>query len=100
MTMTTDKVAEIKACAGVYRASDVARHYNVHRSTVTRIWHNQRHADVSPASDFPDIYTPLYGAYLDEEIMRLLHRGMRPADVAQVLGISERTVWIRKGVWL
>lgn len=98
--MNDVQVASVKACDGIYRASDVARHFGVHRSTVGRIWRNELHADVSPASDFPDIHTRLYGDYLRQAICELLQRGMKPKEVAQELEVTERTVYMVKGVFV
>lgn len=100
MQLTTTTVANIKASEGVYRASDVGRHYGVHRSTVCRIWQGQIHRDVSPAPDFPDIHTRLRGEDLTEEIRTLLARGMKPSEIAEHLGIAERTVWYHRGVFV
>lgn len=98
--LTKDTVANIKASQGVYRASDVARHFKCHRSTVKRIWDGQVHRQVSPASDFPDIAALRRPVDLLEDINLLLDRGMTPYEVAVSLGISERSVWIYKGVFV
>lgn len=96
--LDTSTVEYIKASEGVYRASDVARHYKVHRSTVCRIWQGQIHNGVRPAPDFPDITTPLRAGDLAESVLTLLERGMRVKEVAAELGISERTVYkVRAG---
>lgn len=96
--MNSTVIAEIKACEGIYRAADVARHYGVHPSTVTLYWQGRRRADISPAPDFPDIQTRLYGSYLHEEIQTRLKRGMTVSEVANALGINERTVYLHKVV--
>lgn len=93
MTLTRTAVAEIKTSAGIYRASDVARHYGVHRSTVCRIWQGEAHRAVPPADDFPDITTPLRGADLYEEVETLLDRGLTVDEVARAVGVSKRTVY-------
>jgi hypothetical protein len=98
--LTTDTVANIKACNGIYRASDTARHFGVHRSTVKRIWDGQVHRQVSPAPDFPDIAALRRPVDLIEDINLLLDRGLCPYEVALALGISERSVWVYKGVFI
>ena len=101
MTMlTTDAVAEIKAAKDVYRAADVARNYQVHRSTVKRIWDGQIHTDVSPAPDFPDLTIRYRPSDLAEDIAVLAGRGMKPREIAQELGISVSAVWQMRGVWV
>lgn len=98
--ITTEAVAEIKACEGVYRGSDVARHYGVHRSTVVRVWQGHTHADVEAAEDFPEITAPLRGQDLRETVRTLLQRGLSPSDAATEAGVSRSTVYAIKGLYL
>lgn len=93
MTLSPIAVSEIKASAGIYRASDVARHYGVHRSTVGRIWDGDIRAGIEPASDFPDIPTPLRDEELWEEVTALLERGLSVDEAATALGVSKRFIY-------
>lgn len=90
-------VREIKACEGVYRGSDVSRHYGLNRSTVCRIWKGEYHSTTPPASDFPDIATPLAGEALRETAKTLLQRGMQVKEVASELNITPRYVYKVRG---
>lgn len=100
MRLTTEAVAEIKAAQGVYRASDVARTYEVARSTVTRIWAGTRQAGIYPASEAPNVITRTRPSELQEDIRILLNRGMSPEAVAEELNISVRSVYAFKGVFV
>lgn len=97
--MKTTDVADIKACQSIYRASDVARHYGVHRSTVSRIWNGHIHCDVSPASDYPDFYTRPTAGGMAEEVSERLSRGDNIKDIAEALGISLRYAYQLRGIF-
>lgn len=99
MPLDTRTVADIKAAEGVYRAADVARHFNVNRSTVTRIWKGQRHAGVQPADDYPDFYVRPTADGLAEEVNERLSRGDNIRDIAQDLDISVRWAYNLRGVF-
>lgn len=98
--MTNDAVSQIKAAQGIYRGSDVARAYGVHRSTITRIWAGSRHAGVSPANDFPDIQARPQTTDLAEDMRILLERGMNQEEVCKALDISRATYYHLKGVFI
>lgn len=98
--LSADAVSQIKAARGVYRASDVARAYDVHKSTIKRIWDGSVHGAVAPALDFPDLSVKYKPRDLTEDIAIYLERGMTPKEVANALDISERSVWRYKGVWM
>lgn len=100
MRLDADKVALIRAANGVYRASDVARAYDVHRSTVVRIWAGVIHEDVRPAPEAPDIITKTRPRDVAEDIQILLDRGLSHQEVADALGISKGAVSAYKGVFL
>ena len=91
-----DKRQQIAACQGIYRAADVARAYDVHRSTVTRIWARAAVVNQEP----PNIQTRPRPSELQEDIRLLLNRGMTVKEVADALGISERSVYQYRGVWV
>jgi transposase-like protein len=94
-----DKAAQIKACQGIYRASDVATHFGVHKSTVTRIWNGQRHADLSPADDYPDFRARPTPGGIAEEVQERLARGDSVKHIAEDLGITTRWVYQLRGVF-
>ena len=100
MRLTTDTVQFIKAAEGVYRASDVARAYNVHRTTVTRIWEGSIHKHVRPAQEAPDIETKPRPSELVDDIRLLLARGMSATEVAAQLNISKSSVYMLGGVFV
>lgn len=100
MRLTTDAVAEIRASEGVYRAADVARAYEVHRSTVVRIWAGSIHEGIEPHNEAPNIVTKNRPVDLEEDIRLLTNRGMTPDEVAKTLGISVRSVYQRRGVFV
>lgn len=85
----------IAACKGVYRQADVARAYDVHPSTVGRIWASGGGGDIEP----PNITTRPRPSELQEDINLLLNRGMSVEAVANTLGISVRAVYQYRGVW-
>lgn len=91
--MTLNDVAEIKACRNVYRAADVARHYGINPSTVTKIWEGQRRAGIKPAAEPPNINTKPRMKDLAEDIVILLKRGHTAKEVANTVGLSERSVY-------
>lgn len=97
--LTRDAVGQIKAAEGVYRAADVARYYGVHRSTILNIWRGRRHVSV-PATDFPDIDTRPSRDQLAEDLELLLGRGMSMDEAADALGVSRRTVYLIRGLFL
>lgn len=98
--LTKDQIAEIKACEGVYTASDVARHYGIARFYVGKVWRGENHKDVAPADDFPDI--EVQKPFLDEmDVFALYMRGMKASEIAAVLGWGEKTISdiIREKKW-
>lgn len=99
MTMTVDTIAEIKACQGIYRASDVARKYGVHRSTVIKYWDGTRRSSVSPATDYPDWYSRPTTGGMAEEVSERISRGDNIKDIADELGISLRYAYQLRGVY-
>lgn len=100
MRLTEDAVSLIRASEGTYRASDVARAYDVHRSTVTRIWAGVIHSDVMPAPEPPSITTKPRPRDLAEDIRILTGRGMSIKEVANTLGISVGAVAQYRGVFV
>lgn len=100
MRLTTQTVAEIKACHTIYRAADVARNYDIHRSTVKRIWDGQIHQEVLPAQDFPEIVVKPRVSELIEDVRILTDRGWPVKRIADYLNISERAVYECRGVWV
>lgn len=98
--LSRDEVAEIKAAKGIYRQADVAKAYDVHRSTIKRIWDGTIHGAVAPARDFPDIPVKYKPRDLADDIAVLLARGMHPNEVAALLNVSTSAVWNYKGVWV
>jgi DNA invertase Pin-like site-specific DNA recombinase len=100
MRLTADAVAEIRASEGVYRAADVARAYEVHRSTVVRIWAGSIHEGIECAPEPPNIITTPRPVDLEEDIRLLTNRGYTPEKVASTLGISVRSVYMHRGVFV
>lgn len=100
MKLTTDMVAEIKSSQGIYRASDIARAYEVHRSTVLRIWEGTRRSAVQANSEAPNVITRNRPSDLKQDIDILLDRGHTPEQVAVTLHISARSVYIYRGVFI
>ena len=100
MRLTTDTVQYIKASEGVYRASDVARAFEVHRSTVCRIWSGTIHSDVRPAPEPPNINTRPRPSELIEDIRMLLERGWKVQEVADYYGIDRSSVYACRGVFI
>lgn len=98
--MKTNDVAQIKACEGIYRASDVSRHFGCHRSTVLRIWDDELHCDVSPARDFPDIKPRNRATDYAEDLNILVSRGMTVKEAAAVLNIKLKTAYWMRGVFV
>jgi transcriptional regulator with XRE-family HTH domain len=97
--VNTSRAAQIKACQGIYRAVDVANYFNVNASTVTRIWKGQRHADLSPAVDYPDFYSRPTPNGLAEEVAERTKRGDSVQDIADALNISTRWVYQLRGIF-
>lgn len=100
MRLDNTAVEYIKASEGIYRASDVAKHFGVHRSTVVRIWKGERHKDVSPAPDFPDIdvtHRPMDKA---EDLCLLVGRGMSIDEAADHLGMARSTAYLIRGLFI
>lgn len=93
MRLTNEQAAEIRACKNVYRASDVARHYECHRSTIKRVWDGQHHADVAPALEPPNLMSRSRPSELVEDIRILRNRGMSPEEVAAVLNVSVASIY-------
>lgn len=100
MRLTDEAVSEIKAARHVYSAADVARAYDVHRSTVCRIWNSQTHAAVPEASDWRDIETRPRAKENAYDINLMLNSGMTVEEVAAHFNISPRTVYTYRGVWV
>lgn len=99
--LTTTAVSEIKACAGIYRASDVARNYGVHRSTVVRIWQSKVHRHIRSAGDFPDLHVKPSRQDLAEELDILIrYRGKSIDQAADELGIARSTAYLLRGLFI
>lgn len=98
--LTNDAVADIKAAQGIYRAADVARAYNVHRSTIKRIWDGQVHRNVCASGDFPDIVARPKREDLAEDLYTLLQRGRSVEEAARELNISRTAAYQIKGIFL
>lgn len=98
--LTTDAVAEIKAAQGVYRASDVARAYDCHRSTIKRIWDGAIHVDLSPAADFPDIVAKHRPSDKADDLNILIGRGMSINEAADALGMARSTAYEIRGCFV
>lgn len=97
--LNEEQVAEIRASENVYRAADVARHYDIHRSTVTRIWGGDIWQGVSPAPEPPNIETRARAKEMAEDIRIMLRRGHSYKEVALHFGIHISTVYAARGVW-
>lgn len=94
-------VEEVKACHGIYRMSDVARHYGIDKSTVKRIWDGERRQDIAAAADFPDIQVRPHTADLRDDIVCLLVRGLGVKDIASTVGLSPASIYaVKAGVTL
>lgn len=102
MRLTREQVAEVKACEGLYRASDVARHYGVNKSTVSRVWNGETHRDMKAAPEAPNVSGRVSVELVRDDILTLLNRGMKPKEVAEELGLHLATVYkaLPKGVLL
>lgn len=100
MNLLPQQVAEIRAAEGVYRASDVARAYEVHPSTVTRIWAGTVRADIRPAPEPPNISTRTRPSDYSEDIRLMAGRGMTMKEIASSLGISVRSAYLYRGVFV
>jgi DNA invertase Pin-like site-specific DNA recombinase len=93
-------VALIRASEGLYRSTEVAKAYAVHRSTVTRIWAGCIHKDIDPAPEPPNIITKARPRDVADDIRMLLDRGMTHQEVAEALGISKGVVSVYKGLFV
>lgn len=93
MRLTESAVSEIRACQGVYRQSDVGRAYNVHRSTISRIWRGQHHSNVPPAPEVPNIEAFKTAEIVRDDVRVLANRGMSIAEIAEELKVSQVTVY-------
>lgn len=100
MKLTREAVQEIKAAEGMYRAADVARAYEVHRSTVARIWGGVVHQDVNAATEAPNVISRNRPAELADDIRLLLDRGNSVDEVAEKLRVSRRSVYLYRGVFV
>lgn len=98
--MTGDAVAEIKASEGIYRAADVAKAYNVHRSTVCRIWDGSLYTNQSPAADFPDLVARTRHTDKAEDLRILMGRGMSIDEAADALGMARSTAYLVRGCFV
>jgi hypothetical protein len=98
--LTTEAVAQIKACEGIYRPADLARAYGCHRGTVTRIWEGTRRSAVQANSEAPNVITRNRPSDLKQDIDILLDRGHTPEQVAAMLDISRASVFIYRGVFI
>lgn len=99
MRLTNEDVAEIRAAQNVYRPADVARHYDVHPSTVTRIWAGAFHQGVAPAPEPPNIEARKRAKEIAEDIRIYLSRGMTAKEVALQMGVALSTVYAARGVY-
>lgn len=90
-------VAEIKGAAtGGIPIREIARRYSVSASTAWRIVRGHRGADIEPAEvDAPALDVDA----LADDARTLKARGLTCAEVADQLGVSERTVrrWLNDG---
>lgn len=98
--LDTTTVANIKASEGIFRAADVAKHYDVHRSTVVRIWKGQAHATIVPAPDFPDIRIDYRPQDKAEDLRILMERGMSIKEAADELGMARSTAYLLRGLFV
>jgi DNA invertase Pin-like site-specific DNA recombinase len=98
--LTTRAVEEIKAANGLYRAADVARAYDVHRSTVTRIWGGAVHQEINAASEPPNVISRVRPKEVADDIRLLLDRGKTPEEVAEQLGVCRASVYAYRGVFI
>lgn len=94
--LTSEQKAEIRACRGVYRPVDVAKHYDVHPSTVIRTWR----AGGVTAEEPPNINTRFRVVDNIEDIRLLLDRGISIPEVAKQLGVSEQSIYQVRGVFV
>jgi DNA invertase Pin-like site-specific DNA recombinase len=100
MKLTREAVQEIKAAQGMYRAADVARAYDVHRSTVNRIWSGAVHQEVNAASEPPNVISRVRPKEVADDIRLLLDRGKSPEEVAEELGVCRASVYMYRGVFV
>ena len=87
MRLSVEAVAEIKALKSLYSASDVARHYSVETSTVTRIWSGERHKNVVP-TEAPVIHCNRVPEWLVKDVLILWDRKYSPTEIARTLRIT------------
>lgn len=100
MKLTTRDVQEIKAAEGMYKAADVARAYDVHRSTITRIWGGEVHANVNASTEPPNVISRIRPKEVADDIRLLLDRGKSPEEVAEQLGVCRASVYAYRGVFI
>lgn len=100
MRLTETAVAEIRACQGVYRQSDVARNYGVHHSTINLIWRQKRRQGIEPATEAPNIEAQKAAEYVKDDVLTLANRGMSKDAIAAELGVSLATVYRCFPRWL
>lgn len=76
--------ALVAACRGVYRATDVARHFGVSKATVYRVWNT----DDDPKVDPPNIWdTKVTAEILQADAPILARRGMTVQQIADHFGV-------------
>ena len=92
--LSEDTIARVKACKGVYSCGDVARHFAISKSTVSDLWNDKRYTHLSPAPEPDNVASSRVSrAVVQEDAPLLLSRGMKPNEVAEHIGISERTLY-------
>lgn len=91
--LTRNDVALIKASEGVYRQADVARHFDVHPSTVHRVWNGQVHQDVRPAPEPPNVAARPSLSLVKEDVRLLREQGYSAKEIALALCIGISSVY-------
>jgi hypothetical protein len=93
MKLTPETVSAIKSCNGVYTLADTARHFNVAKPTVQRMWEGEVYGNIRPDKDAPNIERTTFPAeWLRPDISILRARGYTLAEIAGLLNISLSTV--------
>lgn len=92
--LTTDEVARMKACEGIYSIGDVAHYFGVSKTTVHYAWSGKRHSEIEAADDIEDIPTSrVRREVIEEDAPVYLARGYDYDRTAEALGISKRTLY-------
>lgn len=96
--MDPQQVAEIRACEGLYRPGEVAKHYGVGTKTVARIWANEVYRDIRPTREAPNVWQKAQPEDVRQDIEILWQRGCEAEEIATTLGISTASVYRYRGI--